>query len=516
MSASAYINRIQPVYVIGFYAIVYLCLLPYYQYQINPDAVSYIACAQWYAEGNIAEAVNGYWSPLLSWLLIPFVKMSIEPLMGIKLLNLCFSCLALYVLSLFAKTHISTPIYRLSLLLACIPNLLVFSLTAATPDIASMAMVLAFLYSITGLIAEPKPGKAIVTALMGTLTYFAKYYNFYAVLLALGIAAVYLLFSKKGKALIILSLSALAFVLLSGLWIWAIYHKYDVFTPTIASAFNTSLMGQPAPRYPFLSGDWLSLNYDQYRYTSWEDPFFYHLPHWSPFDSTRDFIFHIRKNVLTNIHIFIRYYRFEGVLAIAVSILLLARYRAIAPGLKMIFWTAALYPFGYLFTILEPRYIFFSIALVLLLFFALIDSYPLAQKRALGIAGCIILLAGFALYPMVRLPRANRYHELFTHTTGMDKPNVISSGNGTWAPALYLCYFNNGKLYDSLKPERVDSAFIASHPELDFYVCGKGQIPEKLRNIDGIKYIEWYAIVPLHTGQKPPFSQSKNSRVSSK
>jgi len=508
--------RIQPVHAIIFYAIVYLTLLPFYQYQINPDAVSYIACAQWYAEGNIAKALNGYWSPLLSWLLVPFVKTGIEPLLGIKLLNLCFSCLALSILTLFAKTHIGTPIYRSGLLFACIPNLLVFSLTAATPDIASMAMMLAFLYCITTLISTPTFWNTMATALMATLAYFAKYYNFYAVWLVLGIAAVYLLFSKKRKPLALLGISALIFVLLSGLWIWAIYHKYGILTPTTASAFNTSLMGQPAPKYPFLSGEWLPLNYDLYRYTSWEDPFYYPIPHWSPFDSTNDFIFHVRKNVLTNLDVFITYYRFEFVLAVAVSILLLVNYKSVSPGLKMIFWIATLYPFGYLFTILEPRYIFFSIAMMLLLFFAFIGAYPQAQKRRLVIGGCIIILSCFALLSMVTSPPANRYHDLFIHITDTDKPNVISSGKDTWAPALYLCYFNDGKLYDTTKPELVDSAFIASNPELDFYVCGNDQIPEILSNMDGIKYIEWYAIVPLHPGQNPPFSQSKNSRVSPK
>jgi hypothetical protein len=70
------------------YLIIGVCLLKYYRYRINPDGVSYISVAQKYAAGNFKQAVNGYWSPLFCWLLVPLLAIRIEPLLATKILNL--------------------------------------------------------------------------------------------------------------------------------------------------------------------------------------------------------------------------------------------------------------------------------------------------------------------------------------------------------------------------------------------------------------------------------------------
>ena len=44
-----------------------------YVYLLNADGTSYISIANQYWRGNWGQAVNGFWGPLLSWLLIPFL-----------------------------------------------------------------------------------------------------------------------------------------------------------------------------------------------------------------------------------------------------------------------------------------------------------------------------------------------------------------------------------------------------------------------------------------------------------
>src|SRR5262249_6329033 len=41
--------------------------------QINPDAVAYIRIAQYYLSGQTDLMISGYWGPLLSWLIIPWL-----------------------------------------------------------------------------------------------------------------------------------------------------------------------------------------------------------------------------------------------------------------------------------------------------------------------------------------------------------------------------------------------------------------------------------------------------------
>ncbi len=70
-------------YVLIFILILYfvfgLFLLNYYQYILNSDGISYISIAQKYMVGDFGNAINGYWGPLLSWLMIPTVTSPHSP-----------------------------------------------------------------------------------------------------------------------------------------------------------------------------------------------------------------------------------------------------------------------------------------------------------------------------------------------------------------------------------------------------------------------------------------------------
>src|SRR5438876_2772461 len=66
-------------------------LFPLYQFQVNPDGGSYINIAHLYAIGDFHDAVNGYWAPLISWLLVPFLLVNFQPVFAYQLLSLIIS-----------------------------------------------------------------------------------------------------------------------------------------------------------------------------------------------------------------------------------------------------------------------------------------------------------------------------------------------------------------------------------------------------------------------------------------
>ena len=68
------------------YLIVGLAIIEKYHYQINPDGISYISIAQKYLAGDFANAINGYWGPLLSWCLMPFLAFNSDALLMAKVL----------------------------------------------------------------------------------------------------------------------------------------------------------------------------------------------------------------------------------------------------------------------------------------------------------------------------------------------------------------------------------------------------------------------------------------------
>jgi len=53
--------------------------------RLNSDAIAYMRVAEYWSVGNLSFAVNGYWGPMLSWLMVPFLWLSAEPLLAGKL-----------------------------------------------------------------------------------------------------------------------------------------------------------------------------------------------------------------------------------------------------------------------------------------------------------------------------------------------------------------------------------------------------------------------------------------------
>jgi hypothetical protein len=66
-------------------------------YVNNPDSFQYIQLAHHYSEGRWSEAVNGYWSPLIPWLLTPFIKSGIASVELFKILQLSIALVALFI-----------------------------------------------------------------------------------------------------------------------------------------------------------------------------------------------------------------------------------------------------------------------------------------------------------------------------------------------------------------------------------------------------------------------------------
>ena len=61
--------------------------------QMNTDAIAYMRVAEYWSSGNLGFAVNGYWGPMLSWLMVPFLWLGVEPFLAGKLAMLISSAI---------------------------------------------------------------------------------------------------------------------------------------------------------------------------------------------------------------------------------------------------------------------------------------------------------------------------------------------------------------------------------------------------------------------------------------
>lgn len=106
------------------YLLAGLLQLKYYRYVISPDGISYISIAQKYLAGNFHDAINGVWSPLFSWLLVPLLFLRVEPLLAFQFLNLIIGLPIILVMWRLSRQFSLTVWTRRVILLSLIPIIL--------------------------------------------------------------------------------------------------------------------------------------------------------------------------------------------------------------------------------------------------------------------------------------------------------------------------------------------------------------------------------------------------------
>ena len=115
------------------------------------DGVSYMSVAEHLAHGQFGAGVNGFWSPLLSWLLVPAVWLGLPLPLAAIVINLAASVMVLDRLRRLCVLAQSSGWIIDVLLLGTIPLLLYATFDSTSPDLLLAALLLA---ALTGLLDE--------------------------------------------------------------------------------------------------------------------------------------------------------------------------------------------------------------------------------------------------------------------------------------------------------------------------------------------------------------------------
>ena len=390
---------------------------------INPDGVAYLTIARHYADGRWMDAVNAYWSPLLSWVLSPFCLLPWDPIFSFYGVNMVLGFVALFISSHLMRQLGMEGILRSSLLPAFAAFLLVFSFYHITPDLLVVVVLLAFLsYWLKGDALD----KPVTTAAWLALLYFTKAYNFFFVsgLLIFDVVTAY--FNRKSSTRVLLhtTIIFLIFFMLVAPWIIAMHQKYGQWMLSGAAAFNHGAapgnLGLLTLDIPGVRG--LKDNYDfLFRFSTppnahavfaWEDPpLKADFRDYQVFASWDNFLLQLRI-ILVNLRIFLGFdqqlismaffgWLLTGVLATATIFRNRKVSRQPATILKdngiRIFFFGLLYTSGYLLLFLEGRYLWILILLGLLATGMLLRSIT-ASPRILQPAGAVLGIAIFSKY----------------------------------------------------------------------------------------------------------------------
>lgn len=372
----------------GLFIVSFILLYPLYQFILDDDGIGYAMVTRRWAEGDYFNAINGYWSPLHSWLALPFYKAGCSLVDAFKVSNAFISVGILYMVHHFLKAIDIGDAQQFIVLTICIPIVLYMSFYQLAADILFCFLFLLYVACCYSGDLFARKEKIIWCVLVGWLAYLSKAYAFplfivHFITWQWWLSGRSLLPGRKLQLAKNILLGLSVFLLLSLPWIIALHHKYGIWTFGYSGRLNLSweLSQGTKLESSFLTGPHLPDSPGL-----WEDPWFAQGQTLNSFSSVT--IFHKQlRLILHNCLAALRSFHELSFLSIGLLMaMLLYAYKTGSSFLMLIFVSALLLPAGYLVVHIEPRFLWPLIFLLmlagiyLLLFIFRIYHFPLLLR----------------------------------------------------------------------------------------------------------------------------------------
>ncbi len=449
--------------VLVLYAVAGIFLLPFFKYQINPDGVSYLSLARQYLHGEWWNAVNGYWGPLFSWLLVPFLYAAVPPTLAAKILALLIGFFAIIGTRMLSCRFHMSETTRTVLLFALIPVVLHFAFFTVSPDLLLMGILVFYLYFLFDPDYSISPRNGVLCGIAGGLAYLTKSYSFPFFLVHFVFFHIFQAWRlrQKWERKMMLRNAVLGlafFAVISGSWAAVLSLKYSQWTFGTSGAFTHALSGPESKGLPGANG-FVSPPTPS-AVSAWDDPTYADRAPWSPFDSRRAVVYQM-KAIAGNVYELYLYCLSFTPLAFVIilaSFLLCfsPSFRNESPVVLYSLFTIFLYPAGYLFIFVRERFLWILFILIMLmgghLLQMLLKSKPLGSKR-LQNATLILFALSLVFMPTKDLVKdaRNRPGESIYQLSRTLKDRYHLKGNlaanDRWTETLYLSFFLDSRFY---------------------------------------------------------------------
>lgn len=465
------------------YLIIGLILVQYYQYcLITPDGVSYISIAQKYANLDISNALNGYWSPLFSWFIVPVFLFTNNPfniLFMTKIISLIIGVFLLIGLERLSQKLGLNEKYCIIVMISSIPMIYLISFIFTTPDLLVTCLLVFYL----GIIFDPKYSNKIINGVLcgiiGSLAYLSKSFAFVFFLIH------YILFnsifyfrsiSKRKKISIVKNLifGITIFFVISGVWTSLISERYGYLTISTSSQYNFNLIGPESQGHPV---HYYGLIQPSNRAISaWDDPSYLVTKEWKPFKDWNSFMYYLKVINLNLSKIFYLYSSmlFCSVIIIFLSILILIKSSTTKIDYKMniiyLFLTITLFSGGFSLIIVEERYLLLGYFLIIILgIYILSILYKFFLKEKFRLKNfknifLILFVCSIIFSPIIGLySSVNSREDVYCLSQTLKEDynihgNLASSGEWVgWELTLFLSYYLGTKYYGQIMENRTNS-----------------------------------------------------------
>lgn len=474
-------SRLTPFALLCAYAAAALYELPLVRYQINPDGIAYIHAARRWAAGNFFGAINGCYSPLFSWLLVPFIAAGVDALLASKIITFAAGGLTVAIVWKLTAHFSERLLLRAIATIAAGAMLLGWAASLVTPDVIVVMTACAWLFF---LIEDPTTRSAVAAGIAGGLMYLAKSYGFPFVVASLVVVTALKWFFVKSAAafqaagaasssrsdrtrdlLRSSAITAAVFLVIAIPWAVAVSIKYGKPTIGTAAAYNVGLIGPlngpvGSRNHPIGTAGFMPPS-DPQAFSASDDLTYHPFPPWP---GGRENVKRLWQNFAFNLSELwdnIGGPAFLTAIAAFLSFAILgARRRTVALTLA----TAAVYLSGYLLLILDQRYLWCIPMMLLLVAVAVIDAAAERLKVRSVIAAFVtaLVVSSFA-WPAVAKLSELRYIDIeltddvrLLRMRGIElRGHRVASLNG-WDPSMYLLYHVDAIYFGVPKPDEPD------------------------------------------------------------
>lgn len=437
-------------------------LFHFYLYKLYPDTISYISIGQKYLNGHFESAVNGFFAPLYSWLLIPFLYIGITPSVSIKVLSVSIGFLAIAAVYILLQPFEISSSGRKTILLTSIPMTIYFAFSYSTPDLLMTAILLFYFYFIFKPDYNTSIKNGVFSGILGGVAYLSKHYAFpffLAHFILMNFLHALRCQSKTERKSILKNFitGLTAFLILSGTWIGIMSIKYHKLIISTSGKYNYALRSSDSKSHPVGFEGFLKPA-DESSVSVWDDP-----------TQTTD-IFKKPKSLLENFKVQVKstlkfleaihYYcnlftpLFWAILAAYFLYItpLSLKNRKIYPLV-----TLFLYSFGLALVVVEERYLWIN-AFLTLLMGGVVLSKLLQYDFFIGVRKSILIFifsASLVSYPLIGLVQSvNTDKETYTLAKILKNKYHIHGNIAThnrYKKPLYISFYLGAKFFGAAK-----------------------------------------------------------------
>jgi hypothetical protein len=441
-----------------------IILLPSYRYQINPDGISYISIAEKYSNGDFRHAINSYWGPLLSWLIIPTFWLGIDPILTIKILQIFVVGIIISTTYTLIKRYASIFFATLGSFAAGVISLDIALSGPLTPDLIVAALTLLLVAVLTSQSGKNSMKYQLIVGAIGTALYFSKSVGFF---LFIGIWFLWLLSEKlyeKQPLKVAFRrnlLSLLFFFALIMPFIVLISIKSHSLTIGTSGSYNFALIGPQSEGHPMLNR--LIPPPNKTAISPWEDISRVPMRSWSPISSLDNlkFFFKNVRNSLTTINKIILLFIWPVFILALLYLFTPSKAKSESKFKFLILSASLLTLLLYIPLFVEARYIIF-IYLSSVIGFSLLFGKFSKQfgRRSIPLTLLGLVIIGFVLSTPIKslLDQRNINKDVYQQSQSLraDIPIGGHVASDDFA-SLYACYYLNARCYGVVNTENPDS-----------------------------------------------------------